>query len=309
VPPAWPDASDGHPTLVAVVDSGVNEADPALAGAVQDGWDFVNGGRASGDAFGHGTAVAEVIAGRATGAGGGVGVCWWCRVEPVRVLAADGGGTSDTIAAGIRFAVDHGARIINLSVVLAGPIGSVADAIAYAEQHDVLVVAAAGNDGASAPSYPAAYPGVVAVAAVDSTGGLYGWSRSGPWVTIAAPGCAVTTTTGGAPSFCGTSTAAAFVSGVAALALAADPTVSASTLSTALRATGVPTRSGLKLVDAAALLAMLSPAPAAVGPGAPTRQPTSARTHPHHARPRLTRAQRHARAVRLRAQALRLRPH
>ena len=84
---------------------------------------------------------------------------------PVKVLDASGVGTAQGVADGIRWAVDHGANVINMSFVLSGPDQGVADSIAYAESKGVVVVAAAGNGGSDDPTYPASYPGVVSVAA------------------------------------------------------------------------------------------------------------------------------------------------
>ena len=108
--------------------------------------------------------------------------------------------------------------MINLSFVLSGPDADVEAAIAYAHAQGVLVVAAAGNAGSGDATYPASYPFVVSVAATDDADQLYPWSSHGSWVTLAAPGCSMTTALGGGfATFCGTSAAAPVVAGLAAL--------------------------------------------------------------------------------------------
>ncbi len=218
-PAAWALAGPVRPVVVAVVDSGVDASQPDLQGALVQGADFADATGSTADQYGHGTMVAGVIAARGNNGQGVAGACWTCYVMPIKVLGADGSGTADAITAGIRWATDHGANVINMSFILSGPDQGVEDAIAYAHEHGVLVVAAAGNSSDDAPTFPASYPGVVSVAATDATGELYPWSTHGSWVTLAAPGCTVTTAMGGgfAP-FCGTSAAAPLVAGLAALA-------------------------------------------------------------------------------------------
>ncbi len=218
-PAAWALAGPVRPVIVAVVDSGVDPSQPDLQGALVPGADFADSTGSTADQYGHGTMVAGVIAARGNNGEGVAGACWTCFVMPIKVLGADGSGTADAITAGIRWATDHGANVINMSFILSGPDQGVEDAIAYAHEHGVLVVAAAGNSGADTPTFPASYPSVVSVAATDASGQLYPWSTHGPWVTLAAPGCTVTTALGGGfEPFCGTSAAAPLVAGLAALA-------------------------------------------------------------------------------------------
>ncbi len=109
------------------------------------------------------------------------------------------------------------------------------NAIAYAEAHDVLVVAAAGNNASNAPFYPADYPGVLSIAGTQSNDTLYSWSNYGSWVRVGAPGCDYTTTrTGGYGSFCGTSAATPVVAGLAGLARSLDTTATAGRIQSAI---------------------------------------------------------------------------
>lgn len=245
-------ASTAPGAVIAVVDTGVDATRPDLAGAVPAGY----GGS---DAVGHGTDVAEVAAGRGNDRSGAAGVCWRCRVLPVDV-APNGTATAAALAAGIRAAVDQGANVVNISLVLSGPDAAVADAVAYAQARGALVVAAAGNDGGTAPTYPAAYPGVIGVVAVDPNDYLYPWSTHGAWATFAAPGCAtVADASGGASDFCGSSAATPVVSGLAGL-LWSSGLASADAVRAALVAGAVPVDGSVASggrVDAALLAARL----------------------------------------------------
>ena len=240
-PAAWHVSSGSKPVVIAVVDSGVDPTQPDLQGALVPGADFADGTGSTADQYGHGTMVAGVIAARPDNGIGGAGICWTCEVMPVKVLGADGSGTAEAIADGIRYAADHGANVISMSFVLSGPDDGVASALAYAHSRGVLLVAAAGNTGSNAPTYPASYPGVISVAAVDPNGVLYPWSARGSWVTLAAPGCAYTTAPGAAfvNDFCGTSAAAPLVAGLAGLALSAAGG-SAASVEAGLERTAVP---------------------------------------------------------------------
>ena len=256
---AW-GATIGSPNVViAVVDTGVQTI-PDLNGALVPGWDFVEDDAVPQDAHGHGTEVASLIAARGNDGDGIAGVCWACKVMPIRVAAA-GTASPDQVALGIRWAADHGAQIVNVSLVGSGG-PSEAQAVAYAQAHGVLVVAAAGNSGDTTPGYPAAYPGVLAVAATGADDQLFSWSTRGQWVSLAAPGCSIVDNMNGPPdSLCGTSLAPALVSGLAGLLLSADPTLTGPALAVALRLGAVPVV-GIAggRVDAAAAIAAVTDA-------------------------------------------------
>ncbi len=256
-PAAWHVSAGSKPIVIAVVDSGVDPTQPDLQGALVPGADFADGTGDTSDQYGHGTMVAGVIAARPDNGLGGAGICWSCRVMPVKVLGADGSGTAAAIADGIRYAADHGANVISMSFVLSGPDSGVESALDHAHSRGVLLVAAAGNNGTDTPTYPASYPDVVSVAAVDPSGALYPWSARGSWVTLAAPGCAFTTAPGASfvGNFCGTSAAAPLVAGLAGLALSAG-SGSAADVEAALEQTAVPLPGavGSGRVDALALL-------------------------------------------------------
>jgi thermitase len=208
LPEAWRSTTGDGSVVVAVLDTGVDATHPDLVGAVRPGWSFVTGSSDTSDPHGHGTSSAGIIAARGDNAEGVAGVCWDCEVLPVTVLGADNRGSWSNIAAGITYAADQGADVINLSLAGTGYSSTVANAVQYALDRDVLVVASAGNAGTTTVQYPAGYDGVVAVAASDAGDYRYSWSSYGDWVDLAAPGCNTTTAVGGGyRTFCGTSSA------------------------------------------------------------------------------------------------------
>jgi subtilisin family serine protease len=268
LPAVWSVTTGDPRVVVAVVDTGVNEL-PDLAGAVLPGWDFVDDDADARDTHGHGTQVATVIAARGNNGAGMAGHCWRCSVLPVRVSAA-GSARPERIAAGIRWAVEHGARVVNVSLTRTGaPEPVERDAVAYALGRGVLIVASAGNDGNEVPQYPAAYSGVLAVAATTDSDSLYFWSTRGPWVALAAPGCQMVLA-GGPGTLCGTSFTPAAVAGVAGLILSRAPHLTAAQVTAALTGTAKPV-AGVTAgrVDAAAAFARLG-----LAPPAPSRPPS-----------------------------------
>jgi subtilisin family serine protease len=217
MPALWRVTEGSPSTVIAVIDTGVDASQPDLAGGVLTGYDSTNGSSATGDSVGHGTLVAEVAAGRGDNGVGGAGVCWHCSILPVRV-APNGTATAVQLAEGIRWAAEHGADVINISLVLTAADPTVGAAIEYAEERGAVVVAAAGNDGGGNPTYPAAFPGVIGVVATDAADHAYSWSTHGSWTTLAAPGCATVGDVSGAlTQFCGSSAAAPLVSGLVGL--------------------------------------------------------------------------------------------
>jgi subtilisin family serine protease len=194
-PQAWDVTLGSSNTSVAVVDTGVDLAHPDLEGArLKPGYDFVNDDDDPQDDNGHGTFVAGAAAAITNNSEGVAGAAWRGGIIPVKVLDSLGLGTDADIAAGITWAADHAAEVINLS--LGGPDTSqvLEDAVSYALSQDVVVVASAGNDGTSLPIYPAAYEGVMAVSATDRSGTFAYFSNYGWWVDISAPGMLITST-------------------------------------------------------------------------------------------------------------------
>ena len=188
----------GSGVTVAVIDTGVKSSHVDLSGNVLSGTDYVAPGTSANDENGHGTHVAGIIAALYNNSRGIAGMAPRAKVLPVRVLDRNGSGTSANVAKGIIYAADRGAKVINLSLGSTQSSTAMQSAVAYAISKKVLVVAAAGNRGCGllgAPTeYPAAYPGVVGVAAVTQSLQRASFSSCGTWVDVAAPGQSIIST-------------------------------------------------------------------------------------------------------------------
>lgn len=235
---ALPDS--GRNVVVAVIDTGVDGGHPDLQGVVLDGYDFVNGDSDATDDHGHGTAAAGVIAARTNNGEGQVGVCASCKILPVKVLDMQLKGATTILAKGIVWATDHGARVISMSLGGPTPSQTLREAVAYASSHGVVLVGAAGNGGTAEPLYPAAFPEVISVTGTTANDAFYTWSNRGPTVDVAAPGCNIAPWLGRRYlSFCGTSSAAPLVAGLAGIALARMPDAGAAEVVSAIESTGI----------------------------------------------------------------------
>ncbi len=258
---AWSVTTGAAETVVAVLDTGVDLGHPDLQGAFVAGYDTVNEDADPSDDHGHGTMVAGVIAARGNNGIGVAGACWRCSLMPVKVISASGHGSASDIAEGILWATAHGARVINMSFTLSAADASIAAAVEQARAQGVVLVAAAGNNGTTDVTYPAAFPGVVSVAGTDAADARYAWSSFGSWVQLAAPGCNMATAPGGGyGDFCGTSSASAFVSGLAGLARSVAGQLSPDAISQVLSSTAAPVGDFVSTgrVDAAATIASLA---------------------------------------------------
>jgi type VII secretion-associated serine protease mycosin len=293
---AWA-LSRGQGVTVAVLDTGVDQSHPDLAGSVTAGPDLYPDGAALGDPdWGqHGTAMASLIAGHGHGAGqalGMLGVAPAARILSLRVIPDENDrrlrppGSGDTLARAIRYAADHGAQVISMSLGdadygAAGGRRGEQDAIGYAVGKGVVVVASAGNSGTTTnvTKYPAAYPGVIAVAAVDREGAHASFSERAWYLSLAAPGVDVP---GALPQSqyvigSGTSPAGAFVAGLAADVLARQPKLSPSQVREVLEQTATSSRAwnredGWGMVQPLAAVrqaALVRPQPATPRPAAP----------------------------------------
>jgi type VII secretion-associated serine protease mycosin len=217
--------SQGEGVRIGLPDSGVDTTLPDMAGVVVDGTEIGGSGNGIGDGDGHGTAMAGIIAGRGSGPDAGV-----LGIAPkALILSVQVGASARTLAAGITWAVDHGAKVI---CVAAGTneSQSLREAIEAAQKADVIVVAGAGNLPAAAKvAFPAKLPGVLAVGGVDHNGRRAEISTTGPEIAIAAPADDIMTTDtfGKYGQYTGTSASAAIVAGAAALVRAKFPKLSA----------------------------------------------------------------------------------
>ncbi|WP_282693662.1 type VII secretion-associated serine protease mycosin [Streptomyces sp. CC208A] len=240
---AWR-TTKGEGITVAVLDTGVDADHPDLVGSVMEGKDFIGFGAAQGDPTWarHGTAMAGIIAGHGHGwadGSGVLGVAPGAWILPVRVILEGKDKARDrarktrgtALAEGIRWAADHGADVINLSLgddsESAHPDPGEDAAVQYALAKGVSVVASAGNGGEKGDhiSYPAAYPGVIAVTAVDRSGARASFSTRRWYATVSAPGDDIVIADPDRRYYegWGTSAAAAFVSGAVALVRSAHP--------------------------------------------------------------------------------------
>ena len=229
-PAAWDHTTGASGVVIAVVDTGVDLTHPDLScpGKLTSGWNFVSNNNDPDDDHGHGTHVAGIAAACSDNGSGVAGVAWGATLMPVKVLDSGGSGYYSDVAAGIIYAVDHGAKVVNLSLGGLSGDNTLADAVQYAHDHGVLVVAAAGNcaqDGYQCSFlynpvvYPAAYPTVLAVAATNSGDNWASFSEYRPYVGVAAPGVDIYSTIreGGYGAMSGTSMATPHVAGLAAL--------------------------------------------------------------------------------------------
>jgi subtilisin family serine protease len=229
----------GAGVIVGVVDTGVDVTHPYLQANLEpNGFDFIDGDPApnetrdfldnDGDGlfdeqFGHGTFVASLV----------LAVAPEARILPVRALNDDGIGTTGTIAAGIVWAVDNGAHVVNVSVDIPSAPEAVREAIHYAEEREVVVVAAGGNDGDNQVIFPARFSDVIGVAAVDGTGVVPDFSNVGSMVNLVAPGVdligayPMAENPAGTARWSGTSFSAPLVSGSTALVITAFPALRA----------------------------------------------------------------------------------
>lgn len=232
-----PLSGDGQGVRIAVLDSGV-QAHPQFADLKMDHLDLADGPMTDSGAR-HGTSVASIISGRE-------GIAPRAELLSVRVLDGEGAGNSFQVAEGIIQAVDRGAQVINMSLGVYEEAALLRQAVRYAHDQGVIMVAAAGNDGYDRMSFPAAYPEVLAVTAVDASGQQARFPNQSSLIDFAAPGVGILTAgeDAGTQLFSGTSAAAPFVTGSLASLLSGDspatPDAAVKLLSSYLNERGAP---------------------------------------------------------------------
>jgi len=228
----------GAMVLVAVIDDGVDRDAPQLKDQIAGTFNIVSPDPLR-DRSGHGTHTAAIIAAR-PGDTGVRGICTACRLIIIKAITNHGYGSDATVARAIDLAVERGARVLNLSIGGTADTPAIRRAIANAIAHDMVVVAAAGNEsGTQRPFYPAAYPGVIAVGAIDKSNHQASFASSGQYIDIVAPGVDIVSLDSsprGYGPMHGTSTAAPQVSAAAALLRGQFPHASAASIRAAIKA-------------------------------------------------------------------------
>lgn len=260
---AWNEIRENKNIIIAVLDTGVDLDHPDLKPNLVPGYNLVQSGKPPLDNNGHGTATTGILAAVGNNGLGITGVLWKAQIMPIKILDEKGGGEAKRVVEGIRLAVDKGAKVILLS--LRDPIYSseMEKAVQYAEEKSVLLVAATGNDTSSV-SYPAAFPTVLSVGAVDKHNKPLSYSNRGPEIDLVAPGSDIYTTSrdGKYKHVSGTSMAAPQVAGIAALLLKKNPALTPLQIRMILRGTaedlgtkGWDKDSGYGMVNASRALA------------------------------------------------------
>jgi subtilisin family serine protease len=218
-PAAWDVTQGSSSTVIAIVDTGIQQSHPDLSSKIVAGYDYVDNDSNPEDGNGHGTHVAGTSAAITNNSTGGAGGCPNCKLMPVRVLDNNGSGTLDAVANGITYAADHGAKVINMSLGASSGATTLQSAVDYAWNKGVFLACAAGNNGNTAANYPGYYTNCFAVASTDSNDGKSSFSTYGTWVDIAAPGSNIYSTwlNSGYNTISGTSMATPHVAGLGGL--------------------------------------------------------------------------------------------
>lgn len=236
-PTAW-NTSIGSGITVAVLDTGVDGNHPDLAGQLVPGWNTYDNNSNSSDVYGHGTKVAGVVAAASNNGAGVTSLAWGAKVMPIRVSDPSGLAYSSTVAAGLTFAADNGARVANLSYAMTWDL-SVQNAAQYFKNKGGVTVLSSGNTGAL-DNTPATDT-IITVGATDGNDARAGWSTYGPHVDITAPGVGIWTTVSGgsygAPS--GTSFAAPATAATIALMMAANSRLAPADIERLLKSTAL----------------------------------------------------------------------
>ncbi|MCM3186898.1 S8 family peptidase [Priestia megaterium] len=225
-PDAWDVTTSNGNIKIAIVDTGIQLNHPELSIKLWPGYNFVEGNLVPNDGNGHGTHVAGIAAALTENGLGIAGMAPSASLIPVRALDNSGNGLLSNIANAITYSTNAGAKVINLSLGSSQSSITLENAVNYAWNQGVVVIAAAGNEASSTPTYPAAYQNVIAVASTDNNDQKSDFSNFGTWVDVAAPGSTILSTYIGSyyAYLSGTSMAAPHVAGLAALLAAQGQT-------------------------------------------------------------------------------------
>jgi thermitase len=194
-PAAWDTTTGSSDVIVAVLDSGIDSSHPEFAGRILPGWDFVDDDSDPEDGCGHGTHVSGILAAEGNNGQGIAGLAWQTSVMPVRVLGDTCSGSTADVANALVWAVERGARVINLSLGTPVPSTLLENGTYYAYSHGAALFAAAGNTGGGFIYYPAAYSWVMAVGATDASNTRASFSNTGAALDLMAPGVNILSTT------------------------------------------------------------------------------------------------------------------
>lgn len=218
-PEAWDISTGVTSTVLAIIDTGVDMNHPDLVGKIVPGWNFVNSDSTPQDDHGHGTHVAGIAAATTNNGTGVAGVCPECRIMPLKALNDENLGYYSWWASAIVYAVDHGADVINMSMGGADYSQTLHDAVQYAYNHDVPIVAAMMNDGDATSYYPALFAETIAVGSTDHYDDRSSFSNFGDHIDLVAPGTSIWSTMwdDAYASWSGTSMATPHVTGVLGL--------------------------------------------------------------------------------------------
>lgn len=236
-PGAW-DTANGSGVTIAILDTGVDASHPDLAANLVPGWNMFDNNGDTTDVHGHGTSVAGAAAAVGNNGAGSAGVAWGAKIMPLRISGPDGWAYFSTIAQGLTWAADRGARVANVSYGVSGS-ASVQSAANYMRSKGGVVVVAAGNSGVEEAI--AAHDSMLSISATGSSDVRASWSSFGAYVDLAAPGVSIYAPTrgGGYANVSGTSFASPITAGAAALVFSANPRLTPGDVETILKATAV----------------------------------------------------------------------
>lgn len=236
-PTAW-DSATGTGVTIAILDTGVDGTHPDLASSMVPGWNFYDNNADTSDVQGHGTAVAGSAAMVGNNGTGSAGVAWTSKIMPVRIAAPDGYAYFSTIAQGVYWAADQGARVANISFGVSGS-STVQAAAQYMRNKGGVVMASAGNTGVL--ENVVANDMILSVAATDSGDVRASWSSYGPYVDVAAPGVSIYSTNrgGGYGYWSGTSFSSPITAAAAAVMLSANAKLGPADVDAILKSTAL----------------------------------------------------------------------
>jgi thermitase len=234
-PTAWTYTKGTSLIKIAILDTGVDSSHADLAARMLPGWNTYNNNSDSRDIHGHGTKVAGTASASSNNSMGGAAVSWETLIMPIRVTDTAGYATYSTLATGLSWSADRGARVANISFDVTGS-ATVSSAAQYFQNKGGVVFSSAGNTGLLSLLAPSPY--ITSVSATDQNDQIYSWSTFGSRVTLSAPGCVFTTYRGSTyGTACGTSFASPIAAGVAALVLSRNPNLTPSQVTSILRST------------------------------------------------------------------------